>query len=122
VPILNSNDPFVVLDMGVPTTVLNAATSAGTGQPFTVQPRTDGAARTVSFQAVISGSPTTVTVNLEASNDGGTTWTTYQAALAFLTASWQTVLNLVAGPVYRLNLTTLSGGTSPSVTVNASAS
>jgi hypothetical protein len=120
--ILNTNDPYVTLDMGVPTTVLNAASAAGTGQPFTVQPRADGAARTVSFQGIITGSPTTVTVNLEASNDGGTTWSTYQAALAFLTAAWQTVANVVAGPLYRLNLTTLSGGTTPTVTISASAS
>jgi hypothetical protein len=122
--ILNIDAAYVTLDAGVSTTAVNAATGTGTAasQPFTVQPRVDGSARTVSFQAIPTGTFTALTANLEASSDGGTTWNTYTggATLNFQTTPWEQVAGLVAGIVYRLNIASFTGGTS--VVINASAS
>jgi hypothetical protein len=122
--ITNVDSPYVTLDAGVPTVVVNGATGTGTGaaQVFTVQPRPDGSARTVSFQAIPSGTFTALTANLEASSNGGTTWNTYASggALDFKATPSQTISNLVAGLVYRLNIATFTGGTS--VVINATAS
>jgi len=114
----------VVLDPGVEVTVVNGATGTGVGasQYFTVRPRGDAAATAVSFQAIPTGTFTSLTANLEFSTDGGTTWNTYPggASLNFQTTPGQQVTNLVSGPQYRLNITAFAGGTS--VVINAATS
>jgi hypothetical protein len=121
--ITNVDAPYVTLDAGVPTTVVNGATTTGTGtsQMFTVQPRADGSARTVALQAVPTGTFIALTANLEASLDGGTTWSAVNSsALDFHATPWQAISSLVPGPLYRVNIATFTGGTS--VIINAGAS
>jgi hypothetical protein len=120
--ILNVDAPYVTLDPGAPTTLLSGATATGAVQAFTLQPRPDGALQSIVFQEIITGSPTTVSINFETSLDGGTTWSALTTGILTQATLLATASSLAPGSLYRLNLVTLSGGTSPTVTVNASAS
>ena len=60
---------------------------------------------------VSEGSATTVTATLQVSYDGGTTWETFGTATA-LSLLIANPIQIVPGPLYRVNLTTVTGGTS----------
>ncbi len=106
-------------------TVINGATGTGVGpsQQFTIQPVL-GTDRTLNFQAIKTGVFTALTADLEKSTDGGTTFAARSGggtAIDFQTTNAvQQVLNVVSGPIYRLNIKTFAGGTS--VVINASLS
>lgn len=96
-------------------TLLSAATATGTGDGVEVPNRSKH-----SVQVTITGGPTTVVVAFEGSLDGST-WAAYathtmSAAELAASAAIFSVVNKPAGWV-RANVTTLSGGTSPTVTV-----
>jgi hypothetical protein len=68
--------------------------------------------------------PTTLTVDLECSPDGGTTWGKYATALALVATAALTakiVLNVVAGLLYRLNPTSFTAGSATGVVVQGTA-
>lgn len=96
------------------TTILDAADSTGAGSAHVtpLQWRTD--AHGISWQTVITGGPSAVTVDLEGSLDN-TNWTSISEQ-----ASANSKLNHAPNPVpnfIRANLTGLDGGTAPTVTV-----
>jgi len=73
----------------------------------------------------VAAVPTTVTVSLYASTDGGVTWTLYQAAIALCASTAWTdaqVLNLLPGLLYQVLVTTLTLGSATSVSVDATLS
>lgn len=105
----------VTIPAGNSATVVNAATATGTAnsQIFNVQQKPDRGDLSVIFQA-IKTAITVLTVDLEVSSDGGTTWgalTTFDFA-----ASPIQMYTLLPGVVYRLNVKTITG---TSVTINA---
>ncbi len=66
--------------------------------------------------------PTTLTVDLECSSDGGTTWGKYGAntgiALVATTAfTAKVIVNVVSGLLYRINPTAYTAGSSAGATV-----
>lgn len=96
------------------TTILDAATGTGAGTavvtPLQWRKNADG----ISWQTVITGSPTTMVADIEGSLDN-TNWTVLdnQSTVA-------SKLNHFANPVpnyLRANVTALTGGSSPTVTV-----
>ncbi len=96
--------------------LLAAATATGASATWKVN-RTP---RNHSVQITITGAPTAVTVDLEGSLDG-TTWVSLASHIlsaAELTAT-QALFHVVDKPTRRVraNLTTLTAGTSPTVTV-----
>jgi len=115
---------------GSPQSVVNAATSttlpAGAVVPFAISPARGGGPTTVTFEAVgASAVPTTVTAQLQVSEDGGTTFQNYGSALNLVAASVGTVAavaNMISGVIYKLTLTTLTIGSAVSVTVYAAVS
>lgn len=131
-----------VLDPSLPVTLINALTAvqtlatAGTAASFatnplfTVNASPEGKERTLNLHAkgILTGVPTlptTLTVSLYSSTDGGVTWNLYQAAIALVTATVATdvqVLHLVSGLVYQLLVTTLTLGSATSVSVDGNLS
>jgi hypothetical protein len=117
--------PVVTLDPGFEVTVVNGATATSAlqtppfsaSQLFTLQPQAGGGDRTIVFQA-IKNTISVLTADLEESSDGGVTFGVLQAALDFAATAVQKVQALVPGPIYRLNIKTLTG---TSVTINAAA-
>lgn len=116
---------------GPPQAVVNAATATGVGASslFTVSPGRDGATpHVLTLEAVGAGAvPTTVTANLTASSDGGTTYQTYgsNGSIALVATSTGTIAiisNLVSGLIYQLSIGTLTLGSATSVTVWAGVS
>lgn len=105
-------------------TILNGGTpfaAPGTTQAFVFQPsKTSKAAHTLLIYALLTGAPATVTVTIQVADDAGN-WTTLAvniggavqaySGIAFATNNAQTFAGLVPGFRYRINLTTLSGGT-----------
>lgn len=115
----------VILDAGQVFPVINAATTTGAQQQFGVRQTPDGQPRTLLLQAVGSTMPTTLTAQLQASNDGGTTFQNIGATLPIVATSTgapQSVSGIVPGAVYQLNITALTLGSAGSVTVNAAVS
>lgn len=96
-------------------TLLNAATAVGAGNPiFFDEPKT-----TFGVQVTTTGSPASFSARIEGTIDGvNFVWigTTYTAT--GLQASTSTGLPVIG---IRANLTALSGGTSPMVTLTAAA-
>jgi hypothetical protein len=90
-------------------TILTAAALTAPGQslPFNIQRGSGSPAPTLSLWA--QGTSTVVTGTLQVSFDGGTTWGTYgsSSALALWENSQQILV--VPGPLYRVNVTTLTG-------------
>jgi hypothetical protein len=121
---VNSLGSPSTLETGVPTQ-LWSGTAAGVGTYyFVVQPGGAGAARTLNLEAIGTGAvPTTVTANVEQTNDGGATWQavgtagTGIALVATGTGTAFNLTNLVAGPVYRLNVTTLTLGSATAAVI-----
>lgn len=117
---------FLLRD-GVKTAVVTAAAATGVAaaDSFGVQPRPTGGDRTLVLAAAGTGAvPTTVTADLESSADQGVTWQKYATALALVAAgvgATTKVLNVVAGLLYRVNITalTLGGASAVGITVVA---
>lgn len=98
------------------TLLLNAADATGAGGAVLASPQNSNH----TYQITITGTPTAVTVALEGSLDGDT-WAaidTHVMSAGELSAAAALVF-VTASPVQavRANLTTLTGGTSPTVTV-----
>lgn len=110
----------IALVSGTPTRVATAVGATGGGTPFAFQDASVG----VDFSAVFTaqGTVTSLTATLEVSQDGGTTWTTYKAAANFFNAvtaaSSVIVTPIVAGPLYRINASVLTGSIDFWVTPN----
>lgn len=103
------------LSRGLRATILDAVTATGAGGSFNVPEKpTGGQFPAFTWQIVITGSPTSITANLEGSLDG-TNW--FQ--LDTYTGSANAMQHVANKPVafIRGNLVTLTGGTSPTVTV-----
>jgi len=95
--------------------LLNAATATGPSTSWAVRMKP----RNHTVQFTITGAPTAVTVDLEGSLDDST-WislASHVMSAAELTAT-QAMFHVVDKPVryIRTNLTTLTGGTAPTVT------
>lgn len=131
-----------LMEPGINQTLVNAVTAvqtlanAGTAAiaskniTFTVNASSDGKDRTLNLSArgIAAGVPTlptTMSVGLYASSDGGTTWKLSQTAFALVAATIATdaqALHLVAGILYQLLVTTLTLGSATSVSVDAALS
>jgi hypothetical protein len=109
IPALTAGDNVVVAN-GIGATGAQA-------QKFVVPPATDaGPARPVAFTPDTLTGMTTLTADLEASSDGGTTWTKYQTSLALIASgvAATVVVSCLTALLYRLNVTAFAG-TSASV-------
>ena len=94
-------------------TTATGGTGTATSYQFGVEMSPDTHSRSILFWTKgASAVPTTVTGNIEASFDGGTTWEIYQLAVHFVASTVATVFatDIVAGPIYRINLTTITIG------------
>jgi hypothetical protein len=103
-----------------------AQTTTGTTQSyqFGLGMAPDTHARDIMFWTKgASAVPTTVTGNIEASFDGGTTWEIYKLAVAFVASTVATayVATFVSGPLYRINLTTVTLGSAVTIRIDACA-
>jgi hypothetical protein len=108
-------------------TLAQAGAALGASNPiFTVQPTGIGGRRFLSLHARGAGAvPTTVTVGLYSSTDGGATWNLYKAAITLVTGTAATdsqVQDLVAGPLYQVLVTTLTLGSASAVSIDGSVS
>ena len=108
--------PTYVLDPNSPTKILDAATATGAGSMYALPPsQFDGLASNYTWQVITTGAPASLSVKFEGSNDGGNTWATLDTSTQTggeLRAVANTPVTLV-----RANVATLTGGTSPTVTV-----
>lgn len=79
---------------------------------------TDPSVRTHSIQLIVVGGPSGCTYRLQGSNDGGTTW--YNISAADITCTSSINAFEVDKPTARVrgNLLTLTGGTTPSITLH----
>lgn len=94
---------------------LNAATAAGPGTEVVFAPYGDGELPYgFTWQVVITGSPTTATVVLEASLDG-VNWATVDTNTGAAKPIEVRSLASFKALMLRANLTALTGGTSPTV-------
>lgn len=120
-PYLNQNLTQVIsLDSGLIAVLVNAATAVGfaASQIFTVGERPAGGDRSLTLTPVQVGGVSALTVDIEVSSDGGTTWQKKHVGVALITASVSTQAveaNIQAGYVYRVNITTLTAGTNVSI-------
>lgn len=64
-----------------------------------------------------TGTPATISLTFEGSQDGSTGWTAIGSALTNTTSASATMLPTLTYPFVRANLTALTGGTSPTVIV-----
>ena len=95
-------------------TSLAAVTGTGAGSSWRGNPSSD-----FSFQVICTGSPTAVVVDVEGSLDGHTySQVTQHTFSAGEITAGTALFHLVQSPLakVRLNLTTLTGGSSPTVT------
>lgn len=74
-----------------------------------------------SIQLVVTGGPATCTYRLQGSNDGGTTWFNISASDITCTSSTQSYETSKPARAVRGNLLTLTGGTSPTITLHYAA-
>lgn len=95
--------------------------TSGNGVTFSFAPGGDHSTPTLNLFAVLTGSPSAVTMNLQESGDGGTTWQTAPngGSLDFHATLAQNI-TVVPGKLYRINTGTITGGTN--VTINGSLS
>jgi hypothetical protein len=108
----------------------NIAAQGATPTPqtpaFAIQPAPGGADRTLNLSAQgIGALPTTVTVTLLASTDGGATWQIYLSNIALFAAGVATEiqpLHMVSGPLFAFVITTLVLGGATGVNLIASLS
>lgn len=104
------------LDPELPNTILNAATATGAGSAYAnAVRRIGGKFANYTWQTVLTGAPTGVSITLQGSDDGAN-WTTIDTS-TLATGETRYVANT---PVtfLRANVGTLTGGTAPTVTVN----
>lgn len=100
----------------IPVTVVSGATGTGpSALLFCVPPKTTGGDRTLTLLPNLTGAFTTLTADLELSEDGGTTWRKVQTGLDLHTGTAVQVLHPPASLPMRLNVTGFAGGTSASV-------
>lgn len=104
----------VTLTPGDVTRVFNSS-STGTGLTFCLTANIAGrSAQSLNLSAQ-GASVTAVTVTLQQSADGGTTWETAPngSALALIASSTgaPVIISVVPGLLYRINATTVTGGT-----------
>ena len=93
----------------MPIKIASAVVATGAQNAFTFSGSPADGDFSVVFQFI--GSGTGLTVNLEASLDGGTTFTTFAVLLTTLAAPQIKVITpLVSGAIYRLNFTAVAGG------------
>jgi hypothetical protein len=126
---LVQNNPLtqiVSLDSGFQLVVVAALAAGGSGvgssQIFTVPPRFAGGDMNLTLTAIPNGAVTTVTVDIEVSADGGTTWQKKHVGVALIATSVSTQAveaNIQAGLLYRINVTTNTGGTSVTIAATA---
>jgi len=116
--------PQVTASPSLPFQAVKAATTTGVGaSPVFSLSDQRGAYQNLMLEAVGAGAtPTTVTVSLSASLDGGTTFQTVsgQSAIALVATSTGTIAlitGLPVGPLYQVNVGTLTLGSATSVTV-----
>lgn len=99
------------LPLGQPQKLNGAALTAPADVVFTLQPKSGGDDFSVLFQIV--GTVTTHTSSLQTSLDGGTTWVDLVASANFfnaITAATAKIITpLVAGALYRIHATVLTG-------------
>lgn len=108
---------------GESSVVVNGATGTGTGSSltFAVQTCAEGTGLNVTLQGILTGSFSAFKVNLEASLDGGTTWSVAQGGIDLYGSPMQQLSPaLTPGAIYRLNVATFTGGTSAVVKASAS--
>ncbi len=104
-----------LLDLGVVTKVVAAATGTGVTKSDTFAPPIPSGHYNgnVTFQALKTGAFTALTFGVEVTEDGGTTWaelTTWDAQ-----ANPAKTVALSGGILHRLNVKTFTGGTSVDV-------
>ena len=106
--------PQYAVDASQPTTILNAASATGPGLAYAnAQIQGNASSGGGSWQTVVTGSPSGISVNLEGSNDG-VNWFALDNSVA--TGGEVRDVN-TATTFLRANLATLTGGTSPTVSV-----
>lgn len=90
-------------------TILTAAVLTAPGQslPFNVQRGPGSTAPTLLLWA--QGTATVVTATVQVSFDGGVTWGTYSTQTALALFNVAVPIQVVPGPLYRVNVTTLTG-------------
>jgi hypothetical protein len=84
-----------------------AITAPGAGNVFAFE--LDEAAGDFSALFQVTGTVTTCSADLQVSLDGGTTWTTFSAALVTAAAAAKAQTPVIAGVLYRFNYTAASG-------------
>lgn len=104
----------VSIDQGIITTVINSATLANIGvsrsQVFGVPPGAGGGyGRSADYEMIPTGAVTTLTVTLQASQDGGITWQNRGAAIDLVALPAGNIAPLVCGVQYRIAITTFTG-------------
>lgn len=121
--------PSFTLDPNTNNVVVNAATVTGVANAaaFGVPTNTSSRSHTLTLEAVGAGGvPTTVTVTLQASMDGGATYQPYGSggsSIALVATGAGTIAiiqNVNSGLLYQVNITSLTlGGSATSVTIYA---
>lgn len=95
-------------------TSLNAAAATGAG----IANEMFGPRNIHTMQVIVTGAPSAAVVNLEGSADGGTTWgklATFDLTAGNISGDFVTASDASVNRI-RANLSTLTGGTSPTVT------
>lgn len=127
-PYLNTPLTQVIsLDAGFVATLVNALAASSTGfgssQIFTVPEEFGTSGSSLTLTAVPNGAVTSVIVDIEVSTDGGNSWQKKHVSVTLIAASVSTLAvesNMMPGLLYRINVTTNTGGTS--VTINGTVS
>ena len=105
-------DPFG----SIPVNAVNAATGTGASALlFCVPPKPTGGDRTLTLIPALTGTFTTLTADLEISEDGGTTWRKVQIGIDLHSGTAVQVVHPPVSLPMRLNITGFTGGTSASV-------
>lgn len=103
-------DPY-----GLPRQIVFGATGTGTtaSATFSAQTRPLGGPIHLVLQLIPTGTFSAFKVDLQVSLDGGTTWTPVVTAIDLVTSPTTELETLVnPGAIYRLNVSTFTGGTS----------
>lgn len=97
---------------------VSAPAQNGTGTTPTLTPTNGLIPAQHSIQLVVTGGPTGCTYRLQGSNDGGTNWFNISASDITCTSSTASFEANKPTKLIRGNLLTLSGGTTPTVTLH----
>ena len=105
-----------LLSRGVSAKVVTAADATGTGfSTEFVLAANPGSQKRVQFHALATTDPTVLSVDLESSLDAGTTWKKF-TTIDFV-ALFTSTLELVAGPLYRFNIQSITLGSGAKVDI-----